>query len=142
MTISKDDVILFCMVRCTLYDPQLSIMLRPLFLCMCPSLHHHDSPQAPDSEDVVSSVVDEGILPSIVKLAGRPTNLSTKWHLSDLEVDMLFVHSTHTHAPMRTCTCTHTHTHHTHTHTHTCMYICIIVYVCIFTYVFDPGVCR
>eukprot|EP00731_Ephydatia_muelleri_P019637 Em0012g462a len=41
---------------------------------------------APDSEDVVSSVVDEGILPSIVKLAGRPTNLSTKWHLSDLEV--------------------------------------------------------
>ena len=41
---------------------------------------------APDSEDVVHSVVHEGVLPSIVKLAGRPTNLSTKWHLSDLEV--------------------------------------------------------
>jgi len=35
---------------------------------------------------VVKTLVDTGMIPSIVKLASKPTNFSQKWRLAELEV--------------------------------------------------------
>ena len=43
-------------------------------------------PQTSDTKEVVEKLLSVGLVPSIVKLASKPTHFSQKWKLTDLEV--------------------------------------------------------
>ena len=43
-------------------------------------------PQTSDTKEVVEKLLSVGLVPSIVKLASKPTHFSQKWKLADLEV--------------------------------------------------------
>ena len=43
-------------------------------------------PQTSNTKEVVEKLLSVGLVPSIVKLASKPTHFSQKWTLADLEV--------------------------------------------------------
>ena len=42
--------------------------------------------QTSSSSDVIQKLLDTGLIPILVKLASKPTHVSKKWYLTDLEV--------------------------------------------------------
>ena len=46
-------------------------------------------PQTSDTKEVVEKLLSVGLVPSIVKLASKPTHFSQKWKLADLEVQQV-----------------------------------------------------